>query len=178
MTKLTLTSYGPLPTTKSQAQSCTCPPNPPITHPLPQTTSPKVGTTEAVFFYFPSSLTPRDRNAMMDCFNPMQSLLERSESLKVYGGWNLETEVPNPRIQASLGEKSRVLANAIRWVNVEAFQKSQSSEDFQQTIHHLLEMKDISCNELYHVKLYVLWADYWESAGFCVGLDAVYTISA
>ena len=113
----------------------------------------KVGVTEVVFFYFPSTLTNADKDAIMSGVDKMRPVVQRSESLAVYDGWALEEEVPNPGPNASEGEKSKVYVNVVGWVDVEAHMKFQGSQDFQENIHHLLGLKDMRHTELYHAKL-------------------------
>lgn len=114
----------------------------------------KVGATEVVFFYFPSSLTDTGKNDIMASVDKMRPVVERSESLAVFDGWALEEEVPNPGPQASEGEKSKVFVNLVGWVDVEAHMRFQGSQDFQENIHHLLGIKDMRHTELYHAKLF------------------------
>ncbi|MCJ1354018.1 MAG: hypothetical protein MMC33_004005 [Icmadophila ericetorum] len=116
----------------------------------------KVGATELVFFYFPSTLTSSDREAIMSLVDKMRPVLERSESIGVYDGWALEEAVFNPGPQATDGETSQVYVNIVGWVDVDAHMRFQGSEDFQSNIHHLLGIKDIRYTELNHVKLYAM----------------------
>jgi len=46
----------------------------------------KVGVTEVVFFYFPSTLTLTDRDTIMSSVAKMRPVLERSDALGVYDG--------------------------------------------------------------------------------------------
>ena len=116
----------------------------------------KVGATEAAFFYFPSTLTRSDRDAVMSSVNKMRPVLERSEALAVYDGWALEEAVPNPGPHASEGEKSQVYVNLVGWADVEAHMRFQGSEDFQQNIHHMLSIKEMRHTENYHARLNVV----------------------
>ena len=114
----------------------------------------KVGATEVVFFYFPSSLTDTGRDDIMASVDKMRPVMDRSESLEVFDGWALEEEVPNPGPQASEGEKSKVFVNLVGWVDVEAHERFQGSQDFQESIHHIMGIKDMRHTELYHAKLF------------------------
>lgn len=116
----------------------------------------KVGTTEIVFFYFPSSLTDADKEEIMASVDKVRPVIERSESLAVFDGWALEEEVPNPGPQASEGEKSRVFVNMVGWVDVEAHMRFQGSREFEENIHYLLELKDLRHIELYHAKMFAV----------------------
>lgn len=114
----------------------------------------KVGATEVVFFYFPSSLTDTGKEDIMASVDKVRPIVERSESLAVSDGWALEEKVPNPGPQASDGEMSMVFINLVGWVDVEAHMRFQGSQDFKENIHHLLGIKDLRHIELYHTKLF------------------------
>ncbi|MCJ1394839.1 hypothetical protein MMC18_007719 [Xylographa bjoerkii] len=113
----------------------------------------KVGATEVVFFYFPSTLTSGDKDAIMSSVDKMRPVMERSESLALYDGWAVEEAVPTPGPQASEREMSRVYVNVVGWVDVEAHMRFQGSEDFGRNIHHLLGIKDMRHTAVFHVKL-------------------------
>jgi hypothetical protein len=116
----------------------------------------KVGATEVVFFYFPSTISASDKDAIMSSVNKMRPVVERSEALSVYDGWALEEAVPNPGPHASEGEMSKVYVNLVGWVDVEAHMRFQESEDFQQNIHHLLGIKELRHTDFSHVKLHAV----------------------
>ena len=71
----------------------------------------------------------------------------------MYDGWAVEEEIAYPGPQASEGEKSKVYVNLVGWTEVDAHMRFMKTEDFQQNIHYLWEMKDMRHHEIYHVKL-------------------------
>jgi hypothetical protein len=103
-----------------------------------------------VFFYFPSSQTSAEKDAVMGAFNGMRPCVERSESLNVYDGWAIEEDIPNPNAE---GETCKVFMNVLGWESVDKHMAFQASEDFGKNIHHLMGLKDVKANELYHAKL-------------------------
>ena len=111
--------------------------------------NPKVGITETVFFYFPST---SDKDAIMSSVAKMRPVIARSEALAYYDGWALE-EVPTPEPEASEGEKSRVFVNLAGWADVEAHVRFQNSDEFKENIHYLVGIKELRYMELYHVNL-------------------------
>ncbi|MCJ1242433.1 hypothetical protein MMC14_010441 [Varicellaria rhodocarpa] len=113
----------------------------------------KVGATEVVFVYFPSTLTSTGRDSVISAYDKMRPVIERSESLGIYDGWAVEEEVANPGPQASEGEKSKVYVSLVGWAEVDAHARFMKTEDFLQNIHHLLEMKEMRHHQIYHVKL-------------------------
>ena len=116
----------------------------------------KVGATEVVFFYFPSTLTRSDTDGIMSSIDKMRPALDRFEALGVYDGWALEDAVPNPGPQASEGEKSKVWVSVVGWVDVDAHMRFQDSEDFQKNLHLLLGIKELRHTEVFHVKLHAV----------------------
>lgn len=116
----------------------------------------KVGATEVVFFYFPSTLTASDKDFNMSCVDKMRPVMERSEALGVYDGWAMEEAVPKPGPQASEGETSKVYVNVVGWVDVKAHMRFQGSEDFQQNIHHFMGMKDMRHSQMVHIKFHAV----------------------
>jgi hypothetical protein len=129
----------------------------PTSNPSPalgSTANSQVGTTEIVFFYFPSTLAASEKSTIMCSFDKMRPVVARSEALAIYDGWAVETDIPNPGPQAEEGEKCQVFVNLVGWVDVDAHVHFQGSEDFRQNIHHLLELKHMRHTELNHAKLY------------------------
>ena len=92
----------------------------------------------------------------MASVDKMRPVLDRSESLAVFDGWALEEEIPNPGPQASEGEKSKVFVNLVGWVDVEAHQRFQGTQDFRENIHYMLGIKEMRHTELYHAKLFAV----------------------
>jgi hypothetical protein len=147
----------PSSTTKKPSQRCTSLSAPPTTHrPLSAPTE-KSAPPKSSSFYFPSTISASDKDAIMSSVNKMRPVVERSEALSVYDGWALEEAVPNPGPHASEGEMSKVYVNLVGWVDVEAHMRFQGSEDFQQnTIHHLLGIKELRHTDFSHVKLHAV----------------------
>ena len=80
----------------------------------------KVGTTENVFFYFPSILAKSDKDKIMAEFDQMMPVMDRSEPLSVFDGWTVEEKVPTLGPTAEDGETSQVYLNSVGWVDVDA----------------------------------------------------------
>ena len=117
-------------------------------------TDPKVGVTEVVFMYFPSTLSKSEKGTIMSSVDKMRPVMGRSEALGVYDGWSVEDHVPNPGPNASPDKKSQVYVNVVGWADVEAHMRVQRSEEFRENIHHLMGIKEIRHSELFHVKLH------------------------
>ena len=115
--------------------------------------SSKVGVTEIVFNYVPSTLLPADIDGIMASVDKMRPIMERSEALGVYDAWAVEKAVKNPAPHAFKGETSQVYVNMVGWTDIEAHERLQASDDYKQNLHHLLGIKEMRHNELYHVKL-------------------------
>lgn len=101
--------------------------NPPDSTPALGANS-KVGATEVVFFYFPSTLTASDKDFNMSCIDKMQPVMERSEAFGVYDGWAMEDAVLNPGPQASEGETNKVYVNVVGWVDVDAHMRFREAK--------------------------------------------------
>ena len=126
----------------------------PTSNPSPalgSTANSQVGATEIVFFYIPSKLTAEEKSTVMSKFDKLRPVIARSEALAVYDGWAVEMEISNPGPQADKG--GQVFVSLVGWVDVDAHMLFQGSEDFQQNIHHLAEIKEIRHMEMNHAKL-------------------------
>jgi len=121
--------------------------------------NPAVHATEVVFFYFPSTLTPPQRETIMTSVEKMRPVIEASEAMGVYDGWALENDIVNPNAAAETegeggeGERCQVFVNLVGWESVDAHMQFQGSEAFGRNIHHLLGVKEMRGTELFHVKL-------------------------
>lgn len=109
----------------------------------------KVGTTEIVLFYFPGNQTSEERATIMGAVDHMRPVMERSESLGLWDGWSDERDAPNPANPEP--EQCVVFVNIVGWVNKDAHMSFQGSQDFADNIHHLMGLKDVRNNEIYHV---------------------------
>jgi hypothetical protein len=117
----------------------------------------KTKVTEVVFYYFLSSLTDAQKDAIMSATEKFQPIMERSESLAVFDGWAVEENVPNPASQSGQKEESKVRVNVVGWVDVEAHMRFQQSQDFQENVHQIVGFKEMRHTELYHTQLQPVW---------------------
>ena len=73
----------------------------------------RVGATEIVLSFLPSSFSSASKAEIMSSVNQVQSVMNCSESLSVYDGWVPETAVSNLGLTADEGETSRVYLSVV-----------------------------------------------------------------
>ncbi|KAL8956757.1 MAG: hypothetical protein Q9193_005804 [Seirophora villosa] len=108
----------------------------------------RAGVSELVFFHFPTDLPNKDE--IMRSIDKMRPVVARSEALAVFDGWAMEDTADEN------GEKSRFYVNLVGWVDVDAHMRFQSTDDFKQNVHHLLDIPELRQLEMHHVKVYAV----------------------
>ncbi|KAL8644007.1 MAG: hypothetical protein Q9210_007468 [Variospora velana] len=119
-------------------------------HPDPSPALGNQAVTEVVFFHFPADLTIKDKDDVMKSIDKMRPVVARSEALSVFDGWAME------HTTNEAGEKIQFYVNLVGWVDVDAHMRFQSSDDFKQNVHHVMDIQEVRLFETHHVKLYAV----------------------
>ena len=96
----------------------------------------KVGVTELVFRYFPSSLAVASKDRIMATLDRIRSVIDRSEGRHMFGGWSSEDVVPffKPEGKDGVEEKSKVLMMALGWTDIDAHMRFRETKVFKDEI--------------------------------------------
>ncbi|KAI4162888.1 MAG: hypothetical protein LQ342_003399 [Letrouitia transgressa] len=109
----------------------------------------KVGVTEVIFLYCGAGFAKSEITSAAEKIRPVMG---RSGAQAMVGGWAAETQLAIP--EAGENEKGEVYVNVGGWADAEAYERSQESKKIQQSIHDLLETKDIRYSEFNLVKFF------------------------
>ncbi|KAI4209338.1 MAG: hypothetical protein LQ351_007730 [Letrouitia transgressa] len=109
----------------------------------------KVGVTEVIFLYCGAGFA---RSEITSAAEKIRPVMGRSGAQVMVGGWAAETQLVIP--EAGENEKGEVYVNVAGWADAEVYGRSQESEKIQQSIHDLLETKDIRHSEFNLVRFF------------------------